>query len=73
MQMAEIKVKVDDGVHVEKVLRKFKRMCESFGVVKEYRKRQEFKKPSVQLKEKRESATKRRIKQSYKSMGREKI
>lgn len=71
--MTEIKVKVDEGTHVEKTLRKFKRLCESYGVVKEYRKRQEFKKPSVQLKEKKEAAAKRRNKLKFKSVGRGKI
>ena len=60
-------VKIDDKSHVEKSLRKFKRLCESFGVVKEYRKRQDYKKPSVRLKEKNEAAAKRRVKANIKS------
>jgi len=60
--LTPIKVKVIEGEHVEKSLRKFKRMCESFGVVKEYRKRKEYRKPSVRAKEKTEAATKRRHK-----------
>ena len=59
-------VKVDDRNSVERSLRKFKRMCESFGVVKEYRKRQDYKKPSVRLKEKTEAAAKRRVKTEFK-------
>jgi len=43
-------------------LRKFKRMCEAAGVLKEYRKRKEYKKPSIRRKEKTEAAAKRRIK-----------
>ena len=62
-----LKVVVDDKAHVEKYLRKFKRMCESFGVVREYRKRQEYKKPSIRTKEKNEAAEKRRKKALYKS------
>ncbi len=57
----EIKVPIDER-GIERSLRKFKRMCESFGVVREYRKRQEYKKPSVRLKEKTEAAEKRRLK-----------
>lgn len=60
-------VKIDDKSSVEKSLRKFKRLCESFGVVKEYRKRQDYKKPSVRLKEKNEAAAKRRVKANIKS------
>jgi small subunit ribosomal protein S21 len=59
-------IKVDDKFGVERSLRKFKRMCESFGVVKEYRKRKEYRKPSVVLLEKREAATKRRNKSTQK-------
>lgn len=57
-----IKVVIDERSGVEKGIRRFKRMCESFGVVKEYRKRKEYKKPSVKMKEKLESAVKRRNK-----------
>lgn len=59
-------VKIDDRNNVERSLRKFKRLCESFGVVKEYRKRQDYKKPSVKNKEKTEAAAKRRVKSEYK-------
>ncbi|MBT6324415.1 MAG: 30S ribosomal protein S21 [Bdellovibrionales bacterium] len=68
-----IKVHVDERGGIERSLRKFKRLCESFGVVKEYRKRQEYKKPSVRLKEKNEAAAKRRVKTAYKSRGNSKF
>ena len=57
-----ITVMIDERSGVERSLKKFKRMCESFGVVREYRKRQEYKKPSVKHKEKLEAADKRRRK-----------
>ncbi|MAF78086.1 MAG: 30S ribosomal protein S21 [Halobacteriovoraceae bacterium] len=60
-----IRVEIDDR-GVERSLRKFKRMCESYGVVREYRKRQEYKKPSVRTKEKNEAAEKRRRKNVFK-------
>lgn len=60
-----IEVKVDDR-GVERSLKKFKRLCESFGVIREYRKRQEYKKPSVRLKEKNAAAEKRRKKNQFK-------
>lgn len=62
-----ITVMIDERSGVERSLKKFKRMCESFGVVREYRKRQEYKKPSVKHKEKIEAADKRRKKTSMKS------
>lgn len=61
-----IRVEIDDRGGVERSLRKFKRMCESYGVVREYRKRQEYKKPSVRTKEKNEAAEKRRRKTTFK-------
>lgn len=67
-----IKVVIDEKSGVERSLKKFKRMCESFGVIREYRKRQEYKKPSVRLKEKTAAADKRRKKSSSK-FGRSKV
>lgn len=61
-----IRVEVEDRQGVERSIRKFKRMCESYGVVKEYRRRQEYKKPSVREKEKTEAAEKRRRKSLFK-------
>ncbi|MDH4467906.1 MAG: 30S ribosomal protein S21 [Bacteriovoracaceae bacterium] len=57
-----IKIDIADGMMVERALKKFKRMCDSYGIVKEYRKREAFIKPSVRLKEKEEAAEKRRKK-----------
>jgi len=57
-----VTVDIDERHGVEKSLRKFKRMCEAYGVVREYRKRQDYKKPSVQKKEKTEAAIKRKSK-----------
>lgn len=62
MASASIKVKIDDKYGVDRSLKKFKRLCESFGVIREYRKRQEYKKPSIRLKEKLAAADKRRKK-----------
>ena len=64
--MQNIYVQVDDR-GVERTLRKFKRMCDTYGIVKNYRARQEYKKPSVQAKEKREAAEKRRRKTHFKN------
>lgn len=46
----------------ERAIRKFKRMCEAYGVAKEYRARKEYKKPSIRKKEKLEAAQKRMAK-----------
>ena len=72
MKNPTIIVKVDERSNVEKTIRKFKRLCESYGVVKEYKKRQDYKKPSIKNKEKLEAAQKRRVKTSHRSsrMGR---
>ena len=59
--MQNIYIDVDER-GVERSLRKFKRMCDSYGIVKLYRSRQEYKKPSVRNKEKLEAAEKRRRK-----------
>lgn len=60
----EINISPDDNV--ERCLKKFKRMCEGYGIVREYRNRKEYKKPSIKMKEKKESAEKRRIKTATK-------
>ena len=57
-----LKLIIDEKLGIERSLKKFKRMCEAFGVVREYRKRQEYKRPSIRLKEKRMAAEKRREK-----------
>ena len=55
-----------DHHSVEKGIKKFKRLCESAGILKEYKKRKEYKKPCVKRKEKVEAATKRKIKERFK-------
>ena len=68
MKNPTIIVKVDERSNVEKTIRKFKRLCESYGVVKEYKKRQDYKKPSIKNKEKLEAAQKRRVKTAHRSV-----
>lgn len=64
--MQNIYISVDER-GVERSLRKFKRMCDSYGIVKMYRTRQEYKKPSIKAKEKQEAAEKRRRKTMFKN------
>ena len=61
------KISISEGFPVEKALRKFKRMCDSYGIVKNYRSRQEYRKTSVEDKLKQEAAEKRRRKTNIKS------
>ena len=61
---SNIELKIRDGVPAEKIIRKFKRLCDLYGVTKEYRKRKEYQKPSVKKKEKLKASEKRRNKTS---------
>ncbi|EQC47809.1 ribosomal protein S21 [Bacteriovorax sp. BSW11_IV] len=65
-----VKVVAAEGMPIERTLKKFKRMCENYGITKEYRKRKHYSKPSILKKEKLENAQKRRIKLQKKSFGR---
>lgn len=60
--MSTIQINIDERFPAEKAIKKFKRLCDAYGVVKEYRARSEYKKPSVKTKEKLENADKRRRK-----------
>lgn len=66
-------VTVGEGFPAERALKKFKRLCDQLGVVKEYKKRQAHQKRSIKLKEKREAAEKRRKKTQGKLRGGRKI
>ena len=48
--MATIQIDIDDKFPAEKAIKKFKRLCDAYGIVKEYRARIEYKKPSVKTK-----------------------
>ncbi|MDD0854152.1 30S ribosomal protein S21 [Halobacteriovorax sp. GB3] len=65
-----VKIEIKEGMTAERSLKKFKRLCESYGVSKEYKKRKSYSKPSILKKEKREAAEKRRLKLIRKSSGR---
>lgn len=64
--VTSISVVVDPNRSLEGALRKFKKKVDSAGVLREYRKREFYKKPSVAKKEKRKAAQKRRDKESRK-------
>lgn len=69
----KIRIDITDGFAVERALKKFKRLCDAYGIVKEYRARESYQKPSVKQKEKLEAADKRRKKTSSKMRGSKKI
>lgn len=60
--MATIEITIDERFPAEKAIKKFKRLCDAYGIVKEYRARIEYKKPSIKRAEKLENAEKRRHK-----------
>lgn len=62
MSMSTIQINIDERFPAEKAIKKFKRLCDAYGIVKEYRARSEYRKPSVKMKEKLENADKRRRK-----------
>lgn len=64
-----IRIDITDGFAVERALKKFKRLCDAYGIVKEYRAREYYQKPSIKRVEKLEAAEKRRKKTNSK-MGR---
>jgi len=59
---SNVEIKIRDSSGAERALRKFKRLCDLYGISKEYRKRREYQKPSVRKKEKLKSSEKRRNK-----------
>lgn len=57
-----IKVTISDSFPADKAIKKFKRLCDTYGIIKQYRQREAYQKPSIKAKEKREAAEKRRKK-----------
>ena len=68
-----IRIDITDGFAVERALKKFKRLCDAYGIVKEYRAREYYMKPSIKRVEKLEAAEKRRKKTNSKTRGSKKI
>ncbi len=58
--MAEIRIK--DNESLDRALRRFKRSCAKSGGLAEFRKREQYEKPSVKRKKKSEAARKRKFK-----------
>ena len=69
----KIRIDITDGFAVERALKKFKRLCDAYEIVKESRAREAYEKPSVKNKLKLEAAEKRRNKTNSKNRGSRKI
>lgn len=69
----KIRIDISDSFGVERALKKFKRLCDAYGIVKEYRSREAYEKPSVKNKLKLENAEKRRNKTNAKNRTSKKI
>ncbi len=64
-----VTVKARDGEHIEKLLRRFKKKVEAAGLLKDFRRREYYVKPSIQKKLKRAAALKRRRRSAKRTKG----
>lgn len=55
-------VKVDDNEPLEKSIKRFKRMVEKEGIIREWKKREYFEKPSTILNRKKKAAARKQLK-----------
>ncbi len=55
-------VKIDDGEPLEKALKRFKRMVEKEGIIREWKKREFFEKPSTIRNKKRKALERKQMK-----------
>lgn len=57
---------VDDGENLEKALKRFKRMVEKEGIIREYKKREYYEKPSTILNRKNKALKRKLLKKRFK-------
>jgi small subunit ribosomal protein S21 len=57
---------VDDNEMLEKAIKRFKRMVEKEGIIREYKKREYFEKPSTILNRKKKAFARKLLKRSRK-------
>ena len=57
---------VDDNEMLEKAIKRFKRMVEKEGIIREFKKREFYEKPSTILNRKKKAITRKLIKKSRK-------
>lgn len=59
-------IKVDDGENLEKAIKRFKRMVEKEGIIREWKKREYYEKPSTIKNRKRKSLERKLLKKQRK-------
>ena len=62
-------VKVDDNEPLEKSIKRFKRMVEKEGIIREWKKREYFEKPSTILNRKKKALARKQMKKVRKQHG----
>ncbi|MCL1991374.1 MAG: 30S ribosomal protein S21 [Spirochaetes bacterium] len=60
---------VDENEPVEKAIKRFKRMVEKEGIIREFKKREYFEKPSTILNRKKKSNARKLMKKNRKGRG----
>jgi small subunit ribosomal protein S21 len=60
-------IRVDDGENLEKAIKRFKRMVEKEGIIREWKKREYFEKPSTIRNRKRKSLERKLAKKARKA------
>ena len=59
-------IRVDDGENLEKAIKRFKRMVEKEGIIREWKKREYFEKPSTIANRKKKSLERKLLKKQRK-------
>jgi len=60
-------VEIDDGENLEKSIKRFKRLVEKEGIIREWKKREYFEKPST-IKNRKKKALERKIQKKIRKM-----
>lgn len=60
-------IRVDEGENLEKAIKRFKRMVEKEGIIREWKKREYFEKPST-IKNRKKKALVRKIQKKVRKM-----
>ena len=64
-------VRVDDGENLEKAIKRFKRMVEKEGIIREWKKREYFEKPST-IKNRKKKSLERKIQKKIRKLAQSK-
>ena len=60
-------INVDENENLEKAIKRFKRMVEKEGIIREYKKREYYEKPSTILNRKNKSLARKLLKKNHKT------